>query len=350
MRRGVPHGDSSLYLASGVSFLNEEEAVFDAMLDGWAMQQIGGRNLRKNTVDRVVGTVRQFQRFTGEWPWQWNAGALDEWMTHLVGVLRREPSTIRVYQQAVRGFCDYICSEHYGWVQECEARFGTHPVQVCHEWNTVTHLQDYEGRPGRRALTRPELQGFLDHADNEVELRLSARRKGALPAYRDATLFKVMYGWGLRPVEVANLDTCDFYRNAHAPEFGSFGMLQVRHGKASRGGAPKRRSVVTVWGWAVSAVEDYIANVRPLLRSEGTNALWLTERGRRMRTREVAERFAQYRHALSLDPAPPTFTAHQPPADHLGSSCQPAPGTDTGDRPAHLGPRDGRIPCHAEPK
>ena len=31
-------------------------------------------------------------------------------------------------------------------------------------------------------------------------------------------------------------EATDFYRNAHAPEFGDYGMLHVRYGKASRGG------------------------------------------------------------------------------------------------------------------
>ncbi|WP_281712606.1 hypothetical protein [Dermacoccus nishinomiyaensis] len=78
----------------------------------------------------------------------------------------------------MRAFCDYICSPHYGWVDECMERFGTHPVQVCHEWNTLAHLQDYEGKPGRRPLTRSELQRLLDHADAEVTRLLDERRKG----------------------------------------------------------------------------------------------------------------------------------------------------------------------------
>jgi site-specific recombinase XerD len=301
VQRGVPYGVSSLHLASGVSFLRVEETLFAAMLEGWSMQQTGGRNLRETTVKSVVRVVQRFQTFVDEWPWQWQAAGFDEWMTDLVSVHRLAPSTLRSYQQAVRSFCVYICSEHYGWVQECEERFGTHPVQVCHEWNTTAHLQNYEGLPGRRPLTREELQRLLDHADLEVEVRLASHRKGALTAYRDATLLKVVYAWGLRANEAVHLDVGDFYRNAHAPEFGRFGMLQVRHGKASRGGAPKRRSVVTLRAWAVAAVEDYIDNVWPLMRVEGSNALWLSERGKRLRTRELSERFAQYRDALKLD-------------------------------------------------
>lgn len=301
VQKGVAHGMSSLYLASGVSFLNEEETVFRAMLEGWSMQQIGGRNLQKSSVDNMVRPVRQFQTFSGEWPWEWNAGGFDEWMTHLVAVRRLAPASLRGYQQAVRVFCEFICSVHYGWVKECEERFGTHPIQVCHEWNTTPHLQDYEGNPGRRPLTREELQRLLDHADAEVDVRLDSGRKGALTAYRDATLLKVVYAWGLRANEAVMLDVTDFYRNAHAPAFGQFGMLQVRFGKAQRGGPPKRRSVVSLRPWAVAAVGDYIENVWPLMRAAGSNALWLSERGTRLRARELSERFGQYRDALGLD-------------------------------------------------
>jgi integrase/recombinase XerC len=45
-----------------------------------------------------------------------------------------------------------------------------------------------------------------------------------LSAFRDATLFKVTYAWGLRRREVAMLDLADFSRNATAPEFGRYGV------------------------------------------------------------------------------------------------------------------------------
>ena len=77
-------------------------------------------------------------------------------------------------------------------------------MAIAHEWNTIAHLQDYEGRPEARPFTRAELQQFLDYADDQVDQAVWAKRKGALAAYRDATLFKVIYAWGLfsgvRPV------------------------------------------------------------------------------------------------------------------------------------------------------
>ena len=298
----VAHGSASLYLAGGVSFLNESEAVFSAMLEGWRMQQIGGRGLREETVTRSLGIVRQFEAYTGEQPWEWSAADLDEWMVLLVSQRKLEPSTIRGFQGAVRGFCDYLCSAHYGWVEQCMERFGTHPVQVCHEWNTLPHLQDYEGRPGRRPLSRAELQALFDHADAEVSRLLDEHRKGALPAFRDATLLKVTYAWGLRASEAVGLDVTDFYRNAKAPQFGEFGIMQVRNGKAARGGPARRRAVATVFEWAVEALRDYLEQVRPLMVGDGSRALWVSERGTRLRPRELSERFAAYRTVLGLDP------------------------------------------------
>jgi hypothetical protein len=53
-------------------------------------------------------------------------------------------TTVRGYQEAVRSFCGFITDPAYGWSAECESRFGTHPIQVVHEWNTAVHVQDNE--------------------------------------------------------------------------------------------------------------------------------------------------------------------------------------------------------------
>jgi len=295
-------GSASLFLVPGVAYLDAEDAVFAAMLEGWRAQRIGARNLRRHTVMAGLGIVRRFRDASGLFPWHWTPAVFDEWMEDLVSVRRRAPSTVRNYQIAVGQFCEFICSPLYGWVTECEERFGTHPVQVCTEWNTTHHLQDYEGGPRRRPMTRAEIQRFLDYADERVEVRLASGRKGALGAYRDASLFKVAYAWGLRAQEVALLDITDFYRNPHAPEFGNFGMLLVRNGKSSRGGAPKRRSVATLHAWAAEAVKDYVENVWPLMCSESSKALWVSERGCHVSPAHVSRRFAEYRDDLGLDP------------------------------------------------
>lgn len=295
-----PEGSARLELVSGVRLLHEEDMVFEAMLSGWARQQRGGRRLQPRTIQSRASVVQRFHVFTESFPWHWRAADMDAWMTELLSENGYSDSTIRQYQGAIRGFCDYLIDANYHWVEECETRFGTHPIQICHEWNTVSHLLDYEGDPGRRPFTRQELQQFFDYCDDRVELAVRSRRKGALAAYRDATLFKVMYAWGLRRTETSRLDVVDFHRNAQAPELGSFGMLHVRYGKRSAGSAPKRREVLTVMPWCVEVVEDYIANIRPRFGFTDHPALWLTERGGRLKPREINSRFEDYRDALGL--------------------------------------------------
>lgn len=301
MRELSPHGTSALHLVDGVAFLHEDATVFEAMLEGWTAQQVGGRRLQPETAADRLRMVRRFQAHAQSWPWEWSAAMLDEWMLDLVSVHRLAASTVRHYQLAIGWFCDFICSPHYGWVRECEARFGTHPIQICHEWNTRPHVQENEGDPRRRPLTRDELQRLFDRADDEVEARLAAGRKGAAAAYRDATLLKVVYGWGLRAHEAIMLDIVDLFRNPKVPAFGDLGMLRVRYGKSSRGGPPKLRTVASVVPWAVTALQDYLENVLPLMSTGTSNAMWFSERSRRLGVRAIGDRFARYRDDLGLD-------------------------------------------------
>ncbi|TXS19650.1 tyrosine-type recombinase/integrase [Streptomyces sp. wa22] len=303
-RADLREASAPLVLLQGVSLLHPEDAVFEAMLEGWGRQQRGGRRLQPDTISDRQSAVRRFTAYTNAYPWQWSASDLDEWMTHLIAGLKRAESTIRGYQGAIRMFCDYVISPHYQWPVECESRFGAHPVQICHEWNTVAHLVDYEGGAQRRPMTREEIQIFLDHADKQVDRAIRLGRKGALAAYRDATVFKLMYGWGTRCTETSRLDVTDFYRNPKAPELGNFGSLHVRYGKRTNGSPPRRRTTLSVMPWAVEAVEDYVINARSRYAAAvGQSALWLTERGGRLQPREIEDRFAAYRDALGLDRA-----------------------------------------------
>ena len=67
--------------------------------------------------------------------------------------------------------------------------------------------------------------------------------RGRWPPTGTRRLFKVIYGWGLRRTETSKLDVADWGRNPAAPEFGRYGMLHVRYGKAVRGQPPRRRNV-----------------------------------------------------------------------------------------------------------
>jgi hypothetical protein len=144
-------GTAHLELAQGVRHLHLEEAMFEAMLRGWRAQQTA-RMLRDKTIADRELVIRRFAAFTNEYPWAWQAAHLEEWVTKLVGERGLAHATVRVYQVALRLFTEYLADPRYGWAAECQARFGTHPVRICHEWNTVSHASDYEGRPGQASV------------------------------------------------------------------------------------------------------------------------------------------------------------------------------------------------------
>ncbi len=298
-RRVDIEGAAHLMLNPRVILLQPEEQVWEAMRRGWSVQQTS-RLLKQQTLDHRLQVIDQFFRYTNKYPWTWTPSDMEEWSTLLFAERHLAHSTVRNYQNSIALFMDYVTDPRYGWSEECRRRFGEIPVQICHEWNTAEHRDEFEGRPGNRPLTREELDRFFRYADDQVEASQKSGRKGYLAAFRDATLFKVMYAWGLRRRETVMLDLHDFTRNPHAPEFKRYGSLHVRWGKSVRGGSPRRRNVLTVFPWSVEVLEEYIQEVRARLKSANRPYLWLTERGGRVTLRYVNERFAEYRHGCGL--------------------------------------------------
>lgn len=296
---GSAPGSAALHLVSGVALLRPEEQVFAAMLEGWRNQQIA-RNLDFCTIERRSNVVRAFMAAVNAFPWQWSSQMFDEWIADGRAVRHIRKSTVRCYQDAVRSFCRFATDPLYGWPTQCEERFGTHPIQVVNEWNTAVHLQDCESDGAKRAFTRRELHDFFAHCDDQVARIRAFGRKGWLPAFRDATLFKVGYAFGLRRNELRMLDVADFGRNPHGPEFGEYGVCYVRYGKAKKGSAPKRRSVLAVWPWSADVLEQYLTEIRPCFGRESSAAAWPSERADRIGLSQLNTRFAAYRDALGL--------------------------------------------------
>lgn len=300
---------AGVVLVPGVAHLDERAAVFRAMLVGWDRQQ-RSRLLGDHTIASRLSLVRRFGEFCGEYPWRWSPGDVEDFTTSLLGGQdRRAFSTIRGYHLTLRMFCDYLTDRRYGWAAECEERFGVVPAQVCHEWNTVVHVGEYEGRPERRAMTYEELQGFFDHADERVDRIATSGRKGALVALRDAQMFKTAYAFGLRRRELVRLDVADLHPNAQVRQWGRFGSLHVRYGKASRGGPPKRRTVLAVpeFDWVIDGLRQWVEQGRARFGAGHHPALWVTERSSRVALRYVDDRFAQLRDEVGL---PAELTLH----------------------------------------
>jgi site-specific recombinase XerD len=300
-------GELARLFGDGVRPLHLEQALFDAVLAGWVRQQ-RARLLSEHTIGPRERLVRRLLEHAGVWPWEWRAEHLEEWIEDLaIGPPRLHVSTLRAYQIAIRLFCEYLLDRRYPWLAICTSRLGAVPQQIVDERNLIVHVAEFEADPGRRPLSREELQAFFDHCDAQVSGRHALKRKGSLAALRDAALFKTTYAWGLRRQEAAKLDVVDFARNPHAPAFSTYGSLSVRYGKAIGGGAPRRRNVLTVFDRAVEVIDQYLHEIRPLYGRSEHSALWLTDRGGRVKSPYVSERFATYRDQIGL---PRELTPH----------------------------------------
>ncbi|WP_336633564.1 MULTISPECIES: tyrosine-type recombinase/integrase [Microbacterium] len=278
--------------------------MLDGMLDGWRAQQTA-RFLKVATIAARERLVRRFVAFSGMYPWQWTSAEVEAWIGELrSGAKPLRLSTLRGYEIDIKMFCEYVTDPRYPWLSECEARFGAAPRQVFHEDNSIVHVSEYEGDAARRPLTFDEVQALFDAADGLAARIRSRRRKGAVQALRDAALLKCVYAFGLRRREAVMLDLVDLRRNAKQPQLDRFGALSVRHGKASRGGPSKRRTVLTVpeMGWIAETLGHYLEEVRPALSSSGSSpALWVTERGTRLSRRAANEAFCAARDAAGID-------------------------------------------------
>jgi integrase len=279
--------------------------TFEAMLGGWRDQQLS-RCLNETTINARERVVRRFRTHTEIWPWQWLPGHLEAWVAELRGDERRAHSTIRSYQAAVSAFCAFVCDPAYGWGPSCLVQFGSAPSQICRAENMAVHATEYEGRPHRRSLTRVELQALFDAADDDVETVRAGAKKGWAPAFRDATMLKVAYAWGLRRREVRMLDVSDFSANPKATEFGDYGVCTVRWGKAAKGGPPRRRGVLTVFGWSAEVLAEWIEDVWPRMETAGVG-LWPSERGPLVSEDRINAAFSRSARAAGL---PAGLTLH----------------------------------------
>ena len=206
------------------------------MLTGWKQQQLA-RNFTAGTIrgrakpgPPVRGSHRAFS-------WDWTVGDADEFFAHERSILNLAFATIRAYQTHLKVFCDFLTDPVYEWDRVCRQGFGCSPAQIITEFNRVRHAQNNEQAPTKRPFTRAELQGFFDLADLEVERVLVSGRKGAVAAYRDATVFKTAYAWGCGPTRSRTCRPWTFPGTAGHPSSASSVFCRsdmARHSAAHR--------------------------------------------------------------------------------------------------------------------
>ena len=109
---------------AGVRPLHIEEALLEAMLDGWRAQQTA-RYLKPKTIQHNVRACRAFVGHAGAG----RGSGAPRTLTSTSRICCRAAaaaarSTLRDYQLRLKGFSDYVCDRRYPWTAICEREFG----------------------------------------------------------------------------------------------------------------------------------------------------------------------------------------------------------------------------------
>ena len=302
-------------LVESVTPLHPEEQTVEDMLTGWWNQQLC-RNLQLGTIEQRQADGREIHRLHQRVPVDLDTGDGRR-------VLRRftlDPTSHAVDDPKLSNLAETVLCLH----QQPRLRLG--PALRATIRNTprpgVLRMEQRSTRPGQRVDADQTglhqdrtARVVFDHADTQVETIAGIGRKGWLPAYRDAVMLKIAYSYGLRFNELRHLQTVDFARNPHAREFGRFGVVNVRYGKAKRGSPPKRRSVLTVFDWTPGIIEDWMIHGQPYL--DAGLDLFPSERGALVAESTLIRRFRRYCTELSLSPGLDLHSLRRSYATHL---------------------------------
>ncbi len=288
---------AGLRLVDGVPLLHPEPQVFEAMLEGWRDEMLA-RNLACSTVRAGSGGAG-VRRARPRVSVGVVSGMADEWFADLRAMRdcsgpRSGPTRSR---SAVLRLPDRPGLRVGRRVRDAVR---THPVQVITRVNTAVHVADSEAEPrsGRSPATSCRRCSTTPTSRSR---KRALGRKGWLPAFRDATMFKVAYAYGLRRNETRMLDVADFGRNPDGAGVRRVrrGLRPVRQGEEGFAAqAAQRADCLAVDHRGARAV---VHRGPAAVRCRWASGAWPSERGARVGWRSQP-RFATYRDALGLGP------------------------------------------------
>ena len=244
---------------------------------------------------------------SGVWPWQWLPGHLEAWVSELRVEDHRAHSTVRSYQAAVGAFCDFVCDPAYGWGPSCLTRFGSVPSQICRAENTAAPRHRVRGTPRSSLADSGRTPGAVRRGRRRRGSPSGAepRRAGPRPSATPPCSRSPTPG-GCGDERSACSRRADFGPNPKAAEFGDYGVCAVRWGKAAKGGPPRRRGVLTVFGWSTEVLSEWIEDVWPTMATAGVG-LWPSERGPLVSEDRINAAFSRSARAAGL---PKELTLH----------------------------------------
>ncbi|MCG7946243.1 MAG: tyrosine-type recombinase/integrase [Candidatus Thiodiazotropha taylori] len=280
----------------------KDAALFREMLGAWATRRLGALRHRPSSVNRDVSILLDMARYTCQPPWHWTEDNFEAWC-YEIGVIRQLAVTSqRHYQGTIRTFLGYL-TENVRFRNEVRRLYGVDLVQICHAENCIPHVIENERTKERRALTHAEITDLFARLDDEILQAGRFSSKDFRPLQRDKALFFTIYAAGLRVSEARGLDMASFQPNPAIPKFGRFGFVSV-WGKGTRGSGKRHRLVPVTHAGLPPLLEWYCEAIRPQFLTNSApdeQALFLSERGRRMALSTIESRFQHLMAVAGLE-------------------------------------------------
>lgn len=274
-----------------------EAALFHEMLDAYQRRRLGSLRHKKKSVERDVGIIFDFLRFTGKAPWDWDENDFDRWCNDL-GVIRQlAMASQRQYQVTIRKFLGYLI-DNVRFNNDVRRLFDKSIRQICTKDNCIPHKLEREMSVERRAFTHEEIAKFFGTLDEMIEEACQFGSKDQYPLKRDKAFFYTTYIEGLRISETIGINDNSFHENAEVPEFGKHGFLMVL------GKGDKHRTVPVDHIDLPPLLRWYEAEVRPWFQHRADPneiAYFISERGRRVSVSGMEARFQHILRRAGLD-------------------------------------------------
>jgi site-specific recombinase XerD len=272
--------------------------AFCRIMDSWTSLRMFQLRHKQCSVQRDVGIINDFVKFSGKAPWSWKEQDFLAWSEKLVAYKEIAVSSQRHYQGVIKRLFQYMIDSE-GVRTLLSMEHGIIVRQICHVETMIPHCYERELKKEKPTPDFEEMDQIWRTYDEEIDIAEAHHAKDFFPLQRDLVLFTAIYGAGLRISEALGLDTTSFSANLRRPDLGKFGMLSV-WGKGSAGQGPKHRNAYLYSENHASVLEWYAKEVRPhFLRNADLNekAFFLSERGERLRLSTAEERF---KHILFL--------------------------------------------------
>lgn len=301
MHLGVNNLESSLKLvrnkntntqSNKTNSICTEEEVYSQILNAY-QSRLMARRLRQSSIKENLRTINGFFEYTNLYPWEWTSEDFEDWSAYLYSIKKNSEYTQRKKQNIISRFQAFLVDSPK-LSDLCKINFEKSPIQICSPENLIPHKVEDENKEKRVAFTKDQLQCLWSYLDEEIKLAYKNKTKSLKILQRDKALYLTIYFYGLRANEASMLNTNDFMHNPQKPLWGSFGGIIVKHGKASGGSPPKRRTVWTISDTSVEYLKWYLEIIRPQFGFDSNESLFLSERGCRLSPKSITRNLKEY--------------------------------------------------------